>query len=671
MAYTSKNIVSLTSHQHLLKRLSLTFGPESGGEFSSQKTVAVREIVDNATDEVMAGFGDRVRVQFFDDGSVAVQDSGRGIPVDKSRDASGREVSGIVKCLGIIQSGGKFGSGASYSAGLNGVGASSTIHCSKRADVTVFRGGKRYSVSFADGVPGFFDKWGKFTELSDYSRLRVSKDSRGVEERRLFPTGTCVRVWLRDEVFASDAPFDAAELTERLRWTAYLVPQLCAEVVDAEGHSQVFGADAGIVDAVRSVMPDDPLCEIVHVDAEGGYVERNVPVLHDDGKIVPTTVDRKVRVDVAFCYGGGFEQTVNSFVNTVRTGLGGVHETAFVRALLASLPFSSVCRRGEERPVESDVVEGLSAVVAASVVEPSFTSQSKERLSGRGVGEAIRSALTDVLSRWFRRHSDVAKTMALKVVSSARARRSAVAKREAARTVAKMSSAALPSKLVDCELAGSDDAELYICEGDSACSSMKGARDGRVHALLPIRGKIVNAHKESLKRVLANAEVADIVSALGAGAGQSFDISQMRYGRVFIAADADPDGGAISALIYTLFWHLFPDVIREGRLFKVETPLFVVSTRDGKFYAADEQERDEIVSRVGRCTVTRLKGLGEVNADTLAETALNPDTRTVTQITIPDMNSAQAMLDVTMGSSVPVRREWIESQMVVDDVLGE
>ena len=261
--------------------------------------------------------------------------------------------------------------------------------------------------------------------------------------------------------------------------------------------------------------------------------------------------------------------------------------------------------------------------------------------------------------------------MALKVVSSARARRSAVAKREAARTVAKMSSAALPSKLVDCELAGSDDAELYICEGDSACSSMKGARDGRVHALLPIRGKIVNAHKESLKRVLANAEVADIVSALGAGAGQSFDISQMRYGRVFIATDADPDGGAISALIYTLFWHLFPDVIREGRLFKVETPLFVVSTRDGKFYAADEQERDDIVSRVGRCTVTRLKGLGEVNADTLAETALNPDARTVTQITIPDMNSAQAMLDVTMGSSVPLRREWIESQMVVDDVLGE
>ena len=200
---------------------------------------------------------------------------------------------------------------------------------------------------------------------------------------------------------------------------------------------------------------------------------------------------------------------------------------------------------------------------------------------------------------------------------------------------------------------------------------MKGARDGRIHALLPIRGKIVNAHKESLKKVLANAEVADIVSALGAGAGQSFDISQMRYGRVFIATDADPDGGAISALIYTLFWHLFPDVIREGRLFKVETPLFVVSTRDGKFYAADEQERDEIVSRVGRCTVTRLKGLGEVNADTLAETALNPDTRTVTQITVPDMNSAQAMLDVTMGSSVPLRREWIESQMVVDDVLGE
>lgn len=702
-SYDSSSIQALSPHQHLLKRISLTFGSESGDSghpFSSQKSTAVREVVDNAVDEVSAGFGDRVRVTFFKDGSVQVEDSGRGIPVDSSLDANGRMVSGVFKALGIIQSGGKFG-GSGFSAGLNGVGAASTNHLSRRMDVSVFRDGKCHRVSFQDGVPGFFDTEGDpdagFTELGDYAHLEVSKDRRPKEERDLFLTGTTIRLWLRDEVFQSPYPVDVDDLVERLRSTAYLIPGIWVEVVNE--HRQVKDPETGVVGPQREVfhfedgltdlasanLSSAPISDPVHVSCEGRYMERNVPVVKADGTVAHEDVERTVPVEAVMVWGDGFEGSVASFVNTIHTKLGGVHEDAFAKAVVAAFGEKLASVRGlmtrkDSLPIWEDYLEGLSLVLSVRVSEPSFTSQTKEQLGGTAVRKAIQEAATEALSAWVgqRANSEAVQTIGRKVVEAARARVRAKERRDAARTKSQISGLSLPSKLVDCELAGTDEASLYICEGNSALSSLKAARDGRVDAILPIRGKIIEASSNSMSKVLANSEVQDIIKTLGAGYGDDFDIDRMRYARVLIAVDADPDGNSIACLIYSLFWHLFRPVVEEGRLFKIETPLFSIATREGrnsrKVYARDDAERDERMRELDEAgvkyDVSRLKGLGEVEADILEETAIDPATRVLTQITLPDVSAAESALSLLFGKSqTDARKEWMTGERVDEEDL--
>lgn len=701
-SYNSDSIISLNQHQHLLKRLSLTFGSETGSEkspFSSQKSVALREIIDNSLDEIRGGYGTHVRLSFFSDKSVEIKDSGRGIPVDKSLDGDGRPVSGIYKSLGIIQSGGKFSSDSSrFSSGLNGVGASSTVHCSRRADVTVHRGGKIYQVSFKDGEPGFFakenDPDSEFTQLTDYSKLKVTKDTRPAAEKKNYPTGTTIRVWLRDEVFQSDYGYDDQDLINRLKGTAFLVPQLHAEVYnelnmvedpetgESRPQEEYFHFEDGVHDLITLNQPDESLTGVIHLTAEGTYVERNVAVLQKDGSIRNEDLERRVPIELAFSYGNKYDYSMHSYVNTIHTKLGGVHETAFERVLVKTFGdrFSSMrglLTKGDELPIIEDFREGLTAVLSVQVSEPQFTSQSKEQLSGRDVQKAITEALTEEFEKWIKDSKNQAELqlVAKKVTTASKNRQKAREQRDLARQRNAISSSSLPDKLIDCELAGTEDAELYICEGDSAVSSMKGARDGRKNALLGIRGKIINAHKEKTSTVLANAEVKDIITTLGAGDGPDFDIDKMRYGRIFICTDADPDGNAIACLLYALFWHRFKDVLTQGRLYKLETPLFVVSTKEGKksrkLYARNERERDKHMRDCDKAnvkySVTRLKGLGEVQADTLEETAINPATRVITQVTMDD--ASEAALDLILGTDTEPRKRWIEESEIDEEIL--
>lgn len=697
--YDASSIKALDQHTHLLKRLSLTFGPPEapGIPYASQKSVAIREVLDNSLDEVRGGHGTHVKLSFYADGAVEVEDSGRGIPVDVGTDANGKPASGIYLALGLIQSGGKFEADSKrFSSGLNGVGASSTNHCSKRMDVTVYRNGKKYELSFKDGTPGDFDGEGpdaNFTPLKDLSKVRESKDTRSAAEKKNRKTGTTVKFWLRDEVFSSSNPYDHQDIINRLKRTAFLVPDLHAEIynelhlIDGKPQAETYHFENGVEDLIELSQPDSKLHETIHLTCEGKYVERNVAVLQKDGTVKNENLERIVPIEVAMRYGEKYDATVSTFVNTIHTKLNGVHLTAFERALLATFgerfqSMRGLLKKGEvDELLAEDFMEGLTALVSVQVSEPVFTSQSKEALSGREVQKAIQEALTTEFSAWIANSKNKAalEKIAAKVATAAKNRQKAKEQRDLNRKRNEISSSALPVKLIDCEMAGTEDAELYICEGDSAKTSLKAARDGRLHALIPIRGKIINAHKEKPQRVLANAEVQDIMKALGAGSGSTFDVDKMRYGRIFIAVDADPDGNAIATLIYALFWHLFKDVLEQNKLYKVETPLFVVSTNQGaksqKLYARNEQERDKIVARLEgqkiRYSVTRLKGLGEVQADTLEETALNPATRIITQITMEDAESASASLDLILGQDTGPRKKWIEEAEVDEALLGE
>lgn len=697
--YNASSILNVDQHTHLLKRLSLTFGdPEQPGTpFSAQKNVAIREVLDNSLDEIRAGYGTHLKLTFFKDRSYQIEDSGRGIPVDAGVDAQGNPASGIFLALGLIQSGGKFQTDSKrFSSGLNGVGASSSNHTSKRFDVTVYRNNKKYELQFQDGTPGFFDKENdpdaKFTPITDLTEVRVSKDDRPAKTKANFKTGTTIRAWIRDEVFSSTNPYDDQDIIARLKRTAFLVPELHAEVVnelheiDGKPQHEFFNFPNGVEDLVPLIQPDEAITPLIHLKLEGSYIEKNVAVLQRDGSVRPEDLERIVPIELAFRYGDKYETTVNSFVNTIYTKLGGVHNTGLEKAFVSAFNDKFTSMRGlltkkDDPPISDDYLEGLTAVLSVQVAEPVFSSQSKEGLRGKEVQKAIQDAITQGLTEWMKvgKNKETLETIAKKVTNAAKNRQRVREQKEINRKKNEISASALPVKLVDCELAGTDAAELYICEGDSAVSSLKAARDGRINALLGIRGKIINAHKEQAKRVLANTEVQDIIKTLGAGFGKDFDIEKIRYGRIFIAVDADPDGNAIATLLYALFWHQFKDVLHENRLYKIETPLFVVSTHKGqkseKHYARDERERDRIINKLEKqgtkYSVTRLKGLGEVMADTLEETAINPETRIITQVTMDDVEAAAASLDLILGTDTAPRKKWIEESEVNEEELGE
>ncbi|WP_428966763.1 DNA gyrase/topoisomerase IV subunit B [Micromonospora fluostatini] len=629
----------------------------------------VNEILDNSTDEGVAGHATRVEVTLHADGSVQVDDDGRGIPTDVHAKSG---ISGVELVLTRLHAGGKFGgSGYKTSGGLHGVGASAVNALSRRFDVTVRRGGKIHAMSFRHGVPGVFDGDGPDAPFTPGPGLQVvGAMKRGTR------TGTSIRYWHDARYFETGAALDVDAVRMKLRNTAFLVPGVGYTLRDETGEEPVeesFHFPAGLTDMVEFLAPagDRPVSGTLLVTGEGTYRENAA----DANGVMQANVQRRAEVEVALRWGTGYDRTVECFTNTIRNAHGGTHRKGFERALVRTLADAVRATRGllkakEDPPTLDDVLEGMTAVVHVRLPEPQFTSQTKDELSTAGITKVIQTLVEQHVKAWLedRRTKAEARTVLQKIVDAARVRLTQKQQKDAARRKTALEGASMPPKLVDCRSTGVERSELFIVEGDSALGSSRMARVAEYQALLPIRGKILNVQKANLQQVLDNAECAAIVQVLGAGSGRTFDLSALRYGRVLIMADADVDGAHIRTLLITLFARYMRPLIEAGRLYAAMPPLHKITTKGRNaqtVYTYTQAEMEATVRRLekaGKQIVTpvpRFKGLGEMNADELWETTMNPATRAVRRITLDDVEAAERILELLMGEKVEPRRNWL------------
>ncbi|GIM96601.1 DNA gyrase/topoisomerase IV subunit B [Paractinoplanes toevensis] len=627
------------------------------------------EIIDNCTDEGVAGHATNVAVILHADGSVQVDDDGRGIPTDINAKSG---LNGVELVLTRLHAGGKFGgSGYKTSGGLHGVGASAVNALSLRFDVTVKRAGKVHELSFHRGQPGVFDGPGPTARFTPESGLRVVRKMKRGE-----PTGTSIRYWYDARYFETGARLDADSVRAKLRNTAFLVPGVMYTLRDLNAEevtTETFHYPHGLTDMVEFLTHagDKPVSGILMVNGEGTYKENAA----DANGVMQSNVERRAEIEVAFRWGTGYERTVECFTNTIRNAHGGTHRKGFERALVRALTDAIRNTRGllrpkEDPPVLDDLLEGMTAVIHVRVPEPQFTSQTKDELSTAGVTRVVQSLIEAYIKEWVdgRKTKAEARTVLQKVVDAARVRLTQKQQKDAARRKTALEGASMPPKLVDCRATGIARSELYIVEGDSALGTARMARSSEYQALLPIRGKILNVQKASLQQVLDNAECSAIVQVLGAGSGRTFELASMRYGRVMIMADADVDGSHIRTLLITLFAKYMRPVIEEGRLFAAMPPLHKVVTKGRNsetIFTYTQQEMESTVTRLessGKSVqrpVPRFKGLGEMDADELWDTTMNPATRTVRRITLLDVERAEETLELLMGERVEPRKNWL------------
>ncbi|MEU7920985.1 DNA gyrase/topoisomerase IV subunit B [Micromonospora zamorensis] len=629
----------------------------------------VNEILDNSTDEGVAGHASTVEVILHADGSVQVDDDGRGIPTDVHAKSG---ISGVELVLTRLHAGGKFGgSGYKTSGGLHGVGASAVNALSRRFDVTVRRAGKIHAMSFRHGVPGIFDGHGPDAPFTAGPGLQVvGAVKRGQR------TGTSIRWWHDARYFETGAALDVEAVRTKLRNTAFLVPGVTYLLRDLTGEAPAeerFHYPNGLSDMVEFLAPagDRPVSGTLLVNGEGTYRENAA----DANGVMQSNVQRRAEVEVAFRWGTGYERTVECFTNTIRNAHGGTHRKGFERALVRSLADAIRNTRGllkakEEPPTLDDVLEGMTAVVHVRIPEPQFTSQTKDELSTTGITKVIQTQVDAHVKAWLedRRTKAEARTVLQKIVDAARVRLTQKQQKDAARRKTALEGASMPPKLVDCRATGIDRSELFIVEGDSALGTSRMARSSEYQALLPIRGKILNVQKANLQQVLDNAECAAIVQVLGAGSGRTFDLSALRYGRVLIMADADVDGAHIRTLLITLFARYMRPLIEAGRLYAAMPPLHKITTKGRSpqtVYTYTQAEMETTVRKLekaGKQIVTpipRFKGLGEMDADELWDTTMNPATRAVRRITLDDVDAAERILELLMGEKVEPRRNWL------------
>ncbi|MBG6066774.1 DNA gyrase/topoisomerase IV subunit B [Micromonospora ureilytica] len=629
----------------------------------------VNEILDNSTDEGVAGHAGNVEVILHADGSVQVDDDGRGIPTDVHAKSG---ISGVELVLTRLHAGGKFGgSGYKTSGGLHGVGASAVNALSRRFDVTVRRAGKVHAMSFRHGVPGIFDGDGPDARFTAGPGLQVIGAMKRGQR-----TGTSIRWWHDARYFETGAALDVDAVRMKLRNTAFLVPGVTYLLRDLTGETPAeerFHYPNGLSDMVEFLAPagDRPVSGTLLVNGEGTYRENAA----DANGVMQSNVQRRAEVEVAFRWGTGYERTVECFTNTIRNAHGGTHRKGFERALVRALADAIRNTRGllkakEEPPTLDDVLEGMTAVVHVRIPEPQFTSQTKDELSTTGITKVLQSLVDAHIKAWLedRRTKAEARTVLQKIVDAARVRLTQKQQKDAARRKTALEGASMPPKLVDCRATGIDRSELFIVEGDSALGTSRMARSSEYQALLPIRGKILNVQKANLQQVLDNAECAAIVQVLGAGSGRTFDLSALRYGRVLIMADADVDGAHIRTLLITLFARYMRPLIEAGRLYAAMPPLHKITTRGRSpqtVYTYTQAEMETTVRKLeksGKQIVTpipRFKGLGEMDADELWDTTMNPATRAVRRITLDDVDAAERILELLMGEKVEPRRNWL------------
>ena len=631
------------------------------------------EIIDNAVDEALAGHCQKIEINLAADGSVEVHDDGRGIPVDKEPKTG---LTGVEVVMTKLHAGGKFG-GGSYAAsgGLHGVGASVVNALASRLDVEVDRDGKIYWMSFKRGHAGIFEGEGINASFTEKSGLRViGKVSAKV-------TGTRIKWWFDKQIFLKEAELAIEDIYARARQTSYLVPGLTLIVNDSRTKtktSETFFHKGGISEFCTFLRPDDPVGEVIRISGTGAYTE-NVPVLDEKGHMTPTEVEREMGVDIAMQWGNGYEATVASFVNIISTPKGGTHvagfEKAITKAVNDALRATKTLKNNEADVIKDDVQEGLTAVVTVRMSEPQFEGQTKEVLGTAAAGKIVAQVVADEMKAFFNTTKRIDKATGRlileKIANASRTRISARAHKDLQRRKNALESSSLPTKLSDCRSDDPTRTELFIVEGDSALGTTKAARNSEFQAILPIRGKILNVQKASLSQMLENNECASIIQVIGAGSGKSFDLNDARYGRVILMSDADVDGAHIRCLLLTLFNSYMRPLVEAGRVFAAIPPLHRIDVIGGKkgevHYTYADEEMKKVIAQLKKDgkrwkePIQRYKGLGEMDADQLRETTMDPNHRTLRRITMKDVTKAEAMFELLMGNEVAPRKDFIST----------
>ncbi len=591
----------------------------------------VYEIVDNSIDEALAGFCTNIDVEILPGDVISVKDNGRGIPVGMNEKMG---ISTVTVVLTVLHAGGKFGgSGYKVSGGLHGVGSSVVNALSEWLEVEVSQNGHVYRQRFSDGGH------------PDYDLKEIGESS---------ATGTTIRFKPDPEIFRETTVYDFETLERHLRESAFLNAGLCITLADRRDPENEIertycyeGGLSSFVDYLTVSRGQTPLHETpIHFSAMHG--------------------DRSA--EIAMQYTDSYNETMLSFANNVRTVDGGTHETGFKTALTRVFNDYgrkySILKDGDKKLSGDDVREGLTVVISVKLTEAQFEGQTKGKLGNTDITQLVSTTVYEKLMTYFEENPAVAKAIFSKALDASRAREAARKARELARRKSVLDSNSLPGKLADCTERDAERTELYIVEGDSAGGSAKEGRDRRFQAILPLWGKMLNVEKARLDRVIGNEKLMPIVIALGTGIGDEFDITKLRYNKIVIMADADVDGAHIRTLLLTFFFRYMRPLIEQGHVYLAQPPLFKVSKGKKIRYAFSDEERDEFMAEFGgsgSCDIQRYKGLGEMDAEQLWETTMDPDFRTMLRVNVEDAMLADETFSILMGDKVEPRREFIET----------
>jgi DNA gyrase subunit B len=623
--YDAHNIQVLEGVEHVRLRPGMYIGTTS----SRGMHHLVYEVVDNAVDEAMAGRATKIVVTIHTDNSVSVLDDGAGIPVKPIPKAKDRRPA-VEVALTTLNAGGKFGGGGySISGGLHGVGVSVVNALSAKMTAEVQRDG--------------------FTWTQAYARGRsTSKLVKGKASKK---TGTLIRFWPDAEIFTEDIEFKRSELTDRLRELAFLNAGLEIQLIDDREkpvHKDVFKYNGGLVDFVKHLATGKDA--ITRVIAMGEKAE-------------------DAEVELALQWTAGYSESVYSFANTINTHEGGMHEEGLKKSLTNVLNryarSKGLLKEKEDNLIGEDVREGLVAILSVKLRNPQFEGQTKTKLGNASMRSFVETTVNAQLAEWLEEHPTEARRIVQKTLQAAKARMAAKQARDLTRRKSFLEGGSLPGKLADCQLSDPAACELYIVEGDSAGGSAKQARDPATQAILPIRGKILNVEKARLHKILENIEIQALITAIGTGIGDEFELDKARYHRIVLMADADVDGAHIRTLLLTFFFRNMPQLIDAGYMYLAQPPLYLLKNGKAEQYFYTEREWDSFRKKNGngdkKLDPQRFKGLGEMDSHQLWDTTMDPERRTLLQVTLEDATAADRLFTILMGEDVPSRKEFIET----------
>ena len=592
----------------------------------------VYEIVDNAIDEALAGYCDRIDVRILPGDIICVQDNGRGVPVGVQHQTG---LPAVTVVYTILHAGGKFGGGSyKVSGGLHGVGASVVNALSTWLEVEVRQGGHLYRQRFSRGNAEY--------DLQDLGPIENPEQ-----------TGTMVTFKADPEIFKETTVYDFATLETRLREQAFLnagVNIILTDERDPENiKSDRFHYEGGVASFVEYLNRKKAV-EVIHPDVI--YFSATAP-------------DNNSTCEIAMQYTDSFNELILSFANNIHTVDGGTHEDGFKRALTRVMNDYArkynILKEADKNLSGEDVREGLTCVISVKVKEAQFEGQTKGKLGNTEISGLVSNLMSDKLMTFLEENPAVARAIFDKAMAASRAREAARKARDLVRRKSALENATLPGKLADCQSRNPEETEIYIVEGDSAGGSAKGGRDRKFQAILPLWGKMLNVEKARLDRVYGNDKLMPVITALGTGIGEEFDLNKLRYGRVIIMADADVDGSHIRTLLLTFFFRFMRPLIEHGHVFIAQPPLFRITKNKRHYYAYSDNERDEIMTQLqSGYDIQRYKGLGEMDSEQLWETTMNPETRVMLQVTPSDAAQADEIFTILMGDKVEPRREFIE-----------